>query len=351
MPRYFASISRMMTVSFPDGWKPKLQTLKRQKWKSGDLTWLPYHQIDHLDAVGEYFDALGISDISELMDGGRDVPDPNSIPHLGVDDASTLRLNFLLLPLDDSGLDKEEDIKDKVDAPYSPESTMSSTQQTPSTPTKPLEWLKRVNANRNTISSSDGITYSITPAELSACLDFDAVLRRPGAVLGNLHVPIAYPYLATRVNSDPLIGTMKMAIVDPDAGTIHVPMNPVDRSFFAPFVRGPNSESSIMKTLGLSNLSHKQQALYGKLLLDSAERGVGVSVSEKKGKKKKGKKNGQMNVDHGVKKQDSPMPAGPSTSSSPHPPFVFGSIPANNPAVQLGPNAAHNPLHVPNNTP
>ncbi|KAJ3728493.1 hypothetical protein C8R42DRAFT_638262 [Lentinula raphanica] len=228
---------------------------------------------------------------------------------------------------------------------------MSSTQQTPSTPTKPLEWLKRVNANRNTISSSDGITYSITPAELSACLDFDAVLRRPGAVLGNLHVPIAYPYLATRVNSDPLIGTMKMAIVDPDAGTIHVPINPVDRSFFAPFVRGPNSESSIMKTLGLSNLSHKQQALYGKLLLDSAERGVGVSVSEKKGKKKKGKKNGQMNVDHGVKKQDSPMPAGPSTSSSPHPPFVFGSIPANNPAVQLGPNAAHNPLHVPNNTP
>ncbi|KAJ3740917.1 hypothetical protein DFH05DRAFT_1462788 [Lentinula detonsa] len=226
---------------------------------------------------------------------------------------------------------------------------MSSTQQTPSVPTKSLEWLKRVNANRNTISSSSGITYSITPAELSACLDFDAILRRPGAVLGNLHVPIAYPYLANKFNSDPLIGTMRMAIVDPDTGTIHVPTVPVDRSIFAPFVRGPNSESSVMKTLGLSNLSHKQQALYGKLLLDSAERGVGVSNN-----KKKGKKISQMNVNHGVKKQYSPMPAGPSTSSSFHPPIIFGStssISANNHAVQLGPHAAHNPLHVPNNTP
>ncbi|KAJ3747320.1 hypothetical protein DFH05DRAFT_1457709 [Lentinula detonsa] len=176
---------------------------------------------------------------------------------------------------------------------------MSSTQQTPSVPTKSLEWLKRVNANRNTISSSSGITYSITPAELSACLDFDAILRRPGAVLGNLHVPIAYPYLANKFNSDPLIGTMRMAIVDPDAGTIHVPTVPVDRSIFAPFVRGPNSES---------------------LLLDSAERGVGVSNN-----KKKGKKISQMNVNHGVKKQYSPMPAGPTSPNE--------SLPASNPGL------------------
>ncbi|KIK50942.1 hypothetical protein GYMLUDRAFT_143340, partial [Collybiopsis luxurians FD-317 M1] len=30
------------------------------RWRSRDLTWLPYHQIDHLDALGDYFEAIGI---------------------------------------------------------------------------------------------------------------------------------------------------------------------------------------------------------------------------------------------------------------------------------------------------
>ncbi|PBL03958.1 hypothetical protein ARMGADRAFT_875210, partial [Armillaria gallica] len=44
----------------------KTDSLFQVKWKSGDVTWLPYEKADHLDALGEYFDALGISDVSQL---------------------------------------------------------------------------------------------------------------------------------------------------------------------------------------------------------------------------------------------------------------------------------------------
>ncbi|KAG2061435.1 hypothetical protein BDR06DRAFT_847429, partial [Suillus hirtellus] len=30
------------------------------RWKSGDVTWLPYNQVDHLAALQEYFDVLDI---------------------------------------------------------------------------------------------------------------------------------------------------------------------------------------------------------------------------------------------------------------------------------------------------
>ncbi|KAJ3752801.1 hypothetical protein EV360DRAFT_5251, partial [Lentinula raphanica] len=35
-------------------------------WKSGDTTWLPYSKIQNLEPLKEYFEALGISNISEL---------------------------------------------------------------------------------------------------------------------------------------------------------------------------------------------------------------------------------------------------------------------------------------------
>jgi hypothetical protein len=39
------------------------------RWKSGDVTWMPYYQIEHLDALEAYFELLGISKISELPRG------------------------------------------------------------------------------------------------------------------------------------------------------------------------------------------------------------------------------------------------------------------------------------------
>jgi hypothetical protein len=36
------------------------------EWGSGDHTWLPYHEVVDLDALGDYFDILGISEINQL---------------------------------------------------------------------------------------------------------------------------------------------------------------------------------------------------------------------------------------------------------------------------------------------
>ena len=39
------------------------------KWKAGDITWLPYYQITHLDALPIYLDLLGVDSISKLPKG------------------------------------------------------------------------------------------------------------------------------------------------------------------------------------------------------------------------------------------------------------------------------------------
>ena len=46
-------------------------------WKSGDLTWMPYHQIKHLPALEVYLELMGTDDISKLTAGkGKPPQDP-----------------------------------------------------------------------------------------------------------------------------------------------------------------------------------------------------------------------------------------------------------------------------------
>ncbi|KAF8324731.1 hypothetical protein F5887DRAFT_1022767, partial [Amanita rubescens] len=46
---------------------------------SGDITWLPYHQISHLRVMQEYLEALGLSSISALPEGSGTPPDDEQI--------------------------------------------------------------------------------------------------------------------------------------------------------------------------------------------------------------------------------------------------------------------------------
>ena len=51
-------------------------TIFEIKWKSGDVTWLPYEQIKHLPAFEEYLDLLGVDNVSKLKAGtGNPPPD------------------------------------------------------------------------------------------------------------------------------------------------------------------------------------------------------------------------------------------------------------------------------------
>jgi len=38
------------------------------EWKAGDVTWLPYADISHLDALAEYLDLIGVTNINNLPD-------------------------------------------------------------------------------------------------------------------------------------------------------------------------------------------------------------------------------------------------------------------------------------------
>ena len=39
------------------------------QWKAGDVTWLPYHQVEHLNALLAYFEVMGIEKIADLPQG------------------------------------------------------------------------------------------------------------------------------------------------------------------------------------------------------------------------------------------------------------------------------------------
>lgn len=58
------------------------------KWKSGDITWLPYYQITHLTMLTDYFNFLGISKISKLPLGQRILPLDN--PQIFIESISPL---------------------------------------------------------------------------------------------------------------------------------------------------------------------------------------------------------------------------------------------------------------------
>ena len=46
----------------------KRNALFQVKWKAGDTTWLPYDQVEHLEPLKAYFEALGIDSIDRLPD-------------------------------------------------------------------------------------------------------------------------------------------------------------------------------------------------------------------------------------------------------------------------------------------
>jgi len=53
-------------------------------WKAGDITWLPYFQIEHLNALNEYLDLQGVEDINTLPAGKGNLPHQDPQVFLGI---------------------------------------------------------------------------------------------------------------------------------------------------------------------------------------------------------------------------------------------------------------------------
>jgi len=248
------------------------------KWKSGDLTWLPYDKIDHLDALRDYFKAIGIADITELTDGGRvKVPDPNLNENFGLAIGDALTVSLIKFGLDESGSKtREKDINGPLELTSSQNLSPMST---PAPSPRPLAWLQRVKHNKILIRSPRGYTRFMDVTDVRNCLNFDTLLRKPGADLLKLDIPVTYIFFADKVNSDPLVQG-KLAHFDLETGIIYTNSLPVNRDIFTPFVRSGNSQPDIFRGLGLS--SREQQALCSRLLLQNASRGMITLPGKKK---------------------------------------------------------------------
>ena len=53
------------------------------KWKTGDITWLPYYQITHLQVLTDYLELLGESSIGTLPKGTGKPPQEDPQTYLG----------------------------------------------------------------------------------------------------------------------------------------------------------------------------------------------------------------------------------------------------------------------------
>jgi hypothetical protein len=61
----------------------KEDSLFEIKWKAGDITWLPYAEISHLQALTDYLEVLGVETISNLPLGHGKPPSDDPQVHIG----------------------------------------------------------------------------------------------------------------------------------------------------------------------------------------------------------------------------------------------------------------------------
>ena len=69
------------------------------KWRSGDVTWLPYYQITHLQALTDYLELLGANSISKLPRGTSTPPGDDPQIFIGSLHFSAQPTPFLSLPI------------------------------------------------------------------------------------------------------------------------------------------------------------------------------------------------------------------------------------------------------------
>ena len=61
----------------------KMDAIFKVLWKSGDVTWLPYYQITHLQALTDYFELIGVSQVAKLPNGHGQPPSDDPQIFLG----------------------------------------------------------------------------------------------------------------------------------------------------------------------------------------------------------------------------------------------------------------------------
>ncbi|KAF9258202.1 hypothetical protein L218DRAFT_1005221 [Marasmius fiardii PR-910] len=173
------------------------------KWKSGDITWLPYHEIDHLDAVGDYLEAMDISEISGLVSGGHELPKLAS--ELEETDLHVGMMEWLE-GIDEKDRKEKEGLELTQDYILVPPSFLSNL---PLSDMAITNWLRHITNDNGKPSQTilighlgqGQINFLVTPLDIHYCLIMANQLLK-GKPLNSLTIPTCHPHVAQLFNND-----------------------------------------------------------------------------------------------------------------------------------------------------
>jgi hypothetical protein len=271
----------------------KKDSLFEVQWKAGDITWLPYNQIEHLNALSAYFEVLGIEKITDLLRGTGKPPiqDPQifigslslNLPHFSYKNSVTSHSTSPSFTLpDDPNLSPPSPASRKQSLPprMSKKSTVSPSSTTSSATTFVLRTFPHPNVRRisritimltNPLTSEEHIFHV---GQIMTFLLCDARLRRGQR---SSRVPGGYSEFVSLFNDSNSNNDQRFAFYDlleDRVVTDGVPMDPdlwnISHDLIGWTRPEPRPESR--PELSPNVLSDKRQRIITDLLWSQAER-------------------------------------------------------------------------------
>ena len=209
------------------------------EWKSGDVSWLPYYQVTHLQALNEYLDLFGAVKINKLPKGTGQPPQDNPQIFLGNISIELLSIPFWTAPPSD-------DLKARLEIPFQNTSTTFPTYCRSSNlsfitmgPTRrSLPCIKhplftRVSPTFYLIQDPDyPIPTTIHVGQITEYVEFDEELRASGEHATFRSVPIGYSEFSTTWNDNAFPNDLRRFSTillgeDPKDNSVYPSLHPV----------------------------------------------------------------------------------------------------------------------------
>ncbi|KAF9486668.1 hypothetical protein BDN71DRAFT_1405799, partial [Pleurotus eryngii] len=129
------------------------------EWTSGDVTWLPYHQVSHLQALKTYLEAVGVANIWNLPIGTDQLPTDNPQIFTG-------SITFTIRPKDPCTTIKTHTLTCKNHHHCKHPCSSPASDQSPSSPKMLQSLLHHLHTNTTTITQIDPSTSFATTYSL-----------------------------------------------------------------------------------------------------------------------------------------------------------------------------------------
>jgi hypothetical protein len=195
------------------------------KWKAGDITWLPYNHVNHLQALSDYLDLLGVDSISLLPTGNGKSPEI-FIGYIGVcpgmEQGPETHINpsqvcppFPLLPHLPTSNSSTMPRGNHTKKPY-----YSDRRPKPS-PARHPNFQRAENrfVIRDT-SIEPPRLLSTSVADIQHCLEVDRLARTDAQRVLNQPIPIVYDTVARAFNV--VMGSRRFATINYQTGEIEI---------------------------------------------------------------------------------------------------------------------------------